>query len=190
MPASAVSMPVRVAAVDLGASSGRVMLGEVGPSHLHLSAVARFANGPVRTPDGLHWDVRELYRRSLDGLRAAVAASPDGLASIGVDSWAVDYGLLRDGQLLAQPFHYRDEARCTAGPALVHDRVPASELYARTGLQFLPFNTVYQLAADGLTNQADRLLLVPDLLGSWLTGVEVAERTNASTTGLLSVTTR
>ena len=186
MPPSA----VRVAAVDLGASSGRVMLGEVGPSHLHLSAVARFANGPVRTPDGLHWDVLDLYRQALDGLRAAVAAAPDGLASIGVDSWAVDYGLLRGGRLLGLPFHYRDEARCAAGPTLVHDRVPASELYARTGLQFLPFNTVYQLAADGWTDLADRLLLVPDLLGSWLTGVDVAERTNASTTGLLSVVTR
>ena len=180
---------VSVAAVDLGASSGRVMLGEVGTDHLRLTAVSRFANGPVRTPDGLHWDLRELYRQSLEGLRAAVAAATGGLASVGIDSWAVDYGLVRDGRLLGQPFHYRDEQRGVRGPALVHDRVPAADLYARTGLQFLPFNTVYQLAADDLTPLAERLLLVPDLLGHWLTGVEVAERTNASTTGLLSVTT-
>jgi rhamnulokinase len=179
---------VHVAAVDLGASSGRVMLGEVGTDHLRLTAVARFANGPVRTPDGLHWDLLELYRQSLDGLRAAAAAAPDGLASVGIDSWAVDYGLLRDGRLLGQPFHYRDERRGARGPALVHYRVPAADLYARTGLQFLPFNTVYQLAADEWTSLADRLLLVPDLLAHWLTGAEVAERTNASTTGLLSVT--
>jgi rhamnulokinase len=179
---------IHVAAVDLGASSGRVMLGEVGTDHLRLTAVARFANGPVRTPDGLHWDLLELYRQSLDGLRAAAAAAPDGLASVGIDSWAVDYGLLRNGRLLGQPFHYRDEQRGARGPALVHERVPATDLYARTGLQFLPFNTVYQLAADEWTSLADRLLLVPDLLAHWLTGAEVAERTNASTTGLLSVT--
>jgi len=181
---------VSVAAVDLGASSGRVMLAEVGPSRLHLAAVARFSNGPERTPDGLHWDVLGLYRDSLAGLRAAVAAAPNGLASVGVDTWAVDYGLLKAGQLLGQPFHYRDEARSAAGPALVHDLVPASELYSRTGLQFLAFNTLYQLAADDRIQQADRLLLVPDLLGHWLTGAEVAERTNASTTGLLSLLTR
>ncbi|PUA83148.1 rhamnulokinase [Nocardioides currus] len=166
------------------------MLGEVGPSRLALSAVARFANGPVRTPDGLHWDVLDLYRQSLDGLRAAASAAPGGLASIGIDSWAVDYGLLRDGRLLGTPFHYRDEARNAAGPALVHERVPAAELYARTGLQFLPFNTIHQLAADDWTDLADRLLLVPDLVAFWLTGRQVAERTNASTTGLLSVTSR
>ena len=179
---------VSVAAVDLGASSGRVMLGEVGTDHLRLTAVARFANGPVRTPDGLHWDVLDLYRHALAGIRAAVAATPDGLASVGIDAWAVDYGLLRDGRLLGQPFHYRDERRGARGPTLVHERVPAADLYARTGLQFLPFNTVYQLAADDWTSLADRLLLVPDLLAHWLTGAEVAERTNASTTGLLSVT--
>ena len=179
---------VSVAAVDLGASSGRVMLGEVGSNHLRLTAVARFANGPVRTPDGLHWDVLDLYRHALAGIRAAVDAAPEGLASVGIDSWAVDYALLREGRLLGQPFHYRDERRGARGPALVHDRVPAAELYARTGLQFLPFNTVYQLAADDWTSLADRLLLVPDLLAHWLSGVEVAERTNASTTGLLSVT--
>jgi rhamnulokinase len=186
---SAGTAPVHVAAVDLGASSGRVMLGEVGPDHLRLSAAARFANGPVAGPDGLHWDVSALHRHALDGLRAAAAAAPGGLASVGIDSWAVDYGLLRDGRLLAEPFHYRDEHRNEAGPRLVHARVAAADLYARTGLQFLPFNTVYQLAADERLTEADRLLLVPDLLAFWLTGAEVAERTNASTTGLLSVTT-
>lgn len=180
---------VAVAAVDLGASSGRVMVGEVGPDHLRLTASARFANGPVRGGDGLHWDVTGLHRNALDGLRRAVASTPGGLASVGIDSWAVDYGLLRGGRLLAEPFHYRDERRGEDGPRLVHARVTAAELYARTGLQFLPFNTVYQLAADTRAAEADRLLLVPDLIAHWLTGVDVAERTNASTTGLLSVTT-
>ena len=165
------------------------MLGEVGPDHLRLTAAARFANGPVRGEDGLRWDVSGLHQHALDGLRAAVAAAPGPLASIGIDSWAVDYGLLRGGWLLAEPFHYRDERRGEKGPRLVHERVPAVDLYSRTGLQFLPFNTVYQLAADPQVTEADRLLLVPDLLAHWLTGAEVTERTNASTTGLLSVTT-
>ncbi len=165
------------------------MLGEVGPDRLRLAAAARFTNGPVTAADGLHWDVSALHRHALAGLRAAAAAAPGGLASVGIDSWAVDYGLLRDGRLLAEPFHYRDERRGEVGPRRVHDRVPRADLYARTGLQYLPFNTVYQLAADERLAEADRLLLVPDLLACWLTGSEVAERTNASTTGLLDVRT-
>lgn len=176
---------VSVAAVDLGASSGRVMLGEVGPGRLHLEPVARFANTPVRTPDGLHWDVPGLYAEVLAGLRRAVRLSAGPLASVAIDSWAVDYGLLRDGRLLGTPFHYRDERRCAEGPDRVHAQVPLADLQARNGLQFLPFNTVYQLAADPLVGDAERLLLVPDLLGCWLTGREVTEVTNASTTGLL-----
>jgi rhamnulokinase len=183
------AVAVSVAAIDLGASSGRVMLGEVGPDVLRLTAAARFPNGPVRTSDGLRWDVSGLHRHAMDGLRAAAATAPGGLASVGVDSWAVDYGLLRDGRLLDEPFHYRDERRGEVGPRRVHERVGPAELYARTGLQFLPFNTLYQLAADERRAEADRMLLVPDLVGYWLTGVEVAERTNASTTGLLDVRT-
>jgi rhamnulokinase len=180
---------VSVAAVDLGASSGRVMLGEVGPGRLHLEPVARFANTPVRTPDGLHWDVLGLYAEALAGLRQAarLAVRSGGvpLASVAIDSWAVDYGLVREGRLLGTPYHYRDERRCADGPARAHARVSLDDLQARNGLQFLPFNTVYQLAADPWVDAADRLLLVPDLLGSWLSGREVTEVTNASTTGLL-----
>ncbi len=151
---------VSVAAVDLGASSGRVMLAEVGPGRLHLEPVARFANTPVRTPDGLHWDVLGLYAAALAGLREAVRlterAGEGSLASVAVDSWAVDYGLLRDGRLLGTPYHYRDERRCTIGPELVHATVHADDLQRRNGLQFLPFNTVYQLAADPWVHDADR----------------------------------
>jgi rhamnulokinase len=180
-----VSGPVAVAAVDLGASSGRVMLAHVGPEELRLEAVARFGNDPVWLPDGLHWNAVELYRQALAGLRAAAAAAP-GLASIGVDSWAVDYALLRGDHLLGLPFHYRDE-RTAAGVQSVHARVGPEELYERTGLQFLPFNTVYQLAADPLVPLADTVLLLPDLLGFWLTEQAYTERTNASTTGLLDL---
>ena len=177
-----------VAAIDLGASSGRVMVGEVGADHLELRAVARFANEPVRTSDGLHWDPLELYRHALSGLWTAASSSPDGLQSVAVDSWAVDYALMRADRMLGVPFHYRDE-RTAAGVERIHARVPFADLYARNGLQFLPFNTIYQLAADPLADEAERMLLIPDLLGYWLTGEMVTERTNASTTGLLDVRT-
>lgn len=180
-------MTVSVAAIDLGASSGRVIVGDVGADHLVLRAAGRFPNDPVHTSDGLHWDASELFRQVVDTVRRAVASSPDGLASVAVDSWAVDYGLLRSGRLLAEPFHYRDD-RNARGVERVAAVVPAADLYRRNGLQFLPFNTVYQLAADAQLGQADRILLIPDLIGFWLTGRMVTERTNASTTGLLDAT--
>jgi rhamnulokinase len=181
-------MTVHVAAVDLGASSGRVILGEVGRGVLRTEAVARFPNDPVWLPDGLHWNVVELYQRGLEGIASAARAASGELAGVAIDSWAIDYGLLREGRLLGLPFHYRDEQR-VAGVDLVHEAVPQRELYQRTGLQFLPFNTVYQLAADPWVACADQLLLVPDLLAYWLTGEAVTERTNASTTALLDVRT-
>ncbi|MGE2714028.1 rhamnulokinase [Mycolicibacterium litorale] len=182
----------QVAAVDLGATSGRVMLADIGPDHLDMAAVARFPNDPVRVWNGrrnaLHWDVTGLYGQVCQGLTAAARAA-DHLVGIGVDSWAVDYGLLREGRLLGTPHHYRDD-RTATGVDLVHAVVDAEELYARNGIQFLPFNTVYQLAverADGLLDSADTVLLVPDLINYWLTGRAAAERTNVSTTGLLGL---
>ena len=179
-----------VAAVDLGATSGRVMIGHVGPDTLEATAVARFPNDPVQTSDGLHWNILGLYGASVNGLRAAFRAEP-GIRSIGVDSWAVDYGLLHGvaeghGRLLGNPFHYRD-ARTERGVEIVHARMPHADLYARNGLQYLPFNTLYQLAAEPpeFLGFADTALLIPDLFGFWLTGQARAELTNASTTGLL-----
>jgi rhamnulokinase len=176
-----------VAAVDLGATSGRVMLGYVDDGMLRLEAVSRFPNGPVPGPDGLHWDFTALYRHVLDGLREAVAREP-GLASVGIDSWAVDYGLVEGGEVLGEPFHYRDD-RTARGVELVHARVPFDELYRRNGLQFLPFNTLYQYVTERALIDADAALLVPDLVAFLLTGARVAERTNASTTGLVDVRT-
>ncbi|MFD3443304.1 rhamnulokinase family protein [Microbacteriaceae bacterium 4G12] len=180
-------MTVSVAAVDLGATSGRVMLGRVGPDELSLTPLARFPNLPVRLPDGLHWNIVELYRNVLAGLAAAARQEP-ALASVGIDSWAVDYGLLRGDRLLSEPYHYRD-GRTAVGVERTHALVSPAELYASNGLQFLPFNTLYQLAAedDAVRGVADSLLLIPDLLAFWLTGKRVAERTNASTTGLLDL---
>jgi rhamnulokinase len=179
-----------VAAVDLGATSGRVMLGHVGDHTLQLEHVLRFPNGPVKRADGLHWDIDELYRSIISGLRTALRQQPD-IRSIGVDSWAVDYALLRDGQSLGAPFHYRDD-RNLAAVDTVDALIGRADLYARNGLQFLPFNTLYQLTADRMSGrlaEAERFLLVPDLINFWLGGVEAAERTNASTTGLLGVET-
>lgn len=180
-------MSTSVAAIDLGATSGRVMVGRVGPNELELRSVARFGNAPVRTPDGLHWNTLGLYRSALDGLRAALREERE-LASVAVDSWAVDYALLSHGRMVGNPFHYRDE-RSMSGVEKVHGLVDPSELYGVNGLQHLPFNTLFQLVADqsnGLLDGADRVLLIPDLVNYWLTGRQVTERTNASTTGLLN----
>ncbi|GLY17029.1 rhamnulokinase [Kineosporia rhizophila] len=175
-----------VAAVDLGATSGRVILGTIADGGLRMRHVARFANDPVQLPDGLHWNALELYQQVLGGLAEAERQSPGEIISVGIDSWAVDYGLLRGGALLGVPYHYRDE-RTAEGVKTVHAQYDPAALYRRNGLQHLPFNTVFQLACEQERLElADRLLLMPDLLAYWLTGVEVAERTNASTTGLLN----
>ncbi|CAN5118479.1 rhamnulokinase family protein [soil metagenome] len=179
-----------VAAIDLGATSGRVMLGNVGHNELSVRPVARFPNTPVRTIDGLHWNILELYRNIVAGLGAAVREEP-AIASAAVDSWAVDYALMRGGRMLGTPYHYRDE-RTIAGVEATHALVGPEELYASNGLQFLTFNTLYQLAADrsaGVLDLADGFLLIPDLVNYWLTGHQAAEQTNASTTGLLSIAT-
>jgi rhamnulokinase len=177
-----------VAAVDLGATSGRVMLGYVGDGVLRLEQVARFRNGPVTGPDGaLHWDFTALYRHIVEGLTDALRREP-GIASIGIDAWAVDYGLVHGDELLGEPFHYRDD-RTARGVELVHAVAPFEELYRRNGLQFLPFNTLYQYAVEQRLADAEVSLLIPDLVAHLLTGVRVAERTNASTTGLVDVRT-
>lgn len=186
-----------VAAVDIGASSGRVMLGHVGPDELRLQQVSRFPTGAVAMHDELHVDVAAIDRAVTEGLREAASVadqcdnggsiSVGSIASIGIDTWAVDYGLLRRGELLAPPFHYRD-SRTDAAVQRVHESTPFAELYAANGLQFLPFNTLYQLEADresGALDRAEKMLLLPDLLAFWLTGEATTEATNASTTGLL-----
>jgi rhamnulokinase len=176
------------AAVDLGASSGRVMVGRVGPGTLTLTEVHRFPNRPVTAGGTLHWDILALYQGVLDGLRAA-----GPVTSVGIDTWAVDYGLLdEDGALLGNPVHYRD-TRTEGAADQVAAVLPPEELYAATGIQYLPFNTVYQLVAARLSPQlsaAKRLLMIPDLISYWLTGQAGTEITNASTTQLVDPRTR
>jgi rhamnulokinase len=172
---------VTVAAVDLGASGGRVMAGQVGDSGIALHEVHRFGNQPVTAGGTLYWDILRLLAEVRAGLEAAARQFP--LASAGIDSWGLDFGLLDEtGALLGNPVHYRDVR--TAG---VRIPVPAAELYAVTGTQHLPFNTVYQLAATPMLRHAATMLLIPDLLAYWLTGQVGAEVTNASTTSLFDV---
>ena len=174
------------AAVDIGASSGRVILGRVTASSVKLETIHRFPNGVVESDGGLRWDFDALFAEVLTGLAAAgiaAAARGETITSIGIDTWAVDYGLVtKDGELTAQPYSYRDE-RSRAAVARVHGKLDPARLYATTGLQFLQFNTLYQLVTepdlDGL-----QALLIPDLIAFLLTGQRRTEATNASTTGL------
>lgn len=183
---------MRYVAVDLGAESGRVIAGTLTDGRVALEEVYRFANAPVRTPDGLHWDVLRLYDEVLTGLAAVAGRYGRAVDGIGVDAWGVDYGLLdAGGRLLGNPYHYRD-ARTDGLPEEAARIVPASEQYARTGIAQLPINTIYQLMAlarggDRSAEHATSLLMIPDLLHYWLTGERAAEYTEATTTGALGV---
>jgi rhamnulokinase len=185
-------------AIDLGASSGRVIAGVLSDSGLELHEIARFPNGPIAIGNQLHWDFDALWAAIKAGLNAlGDFAREHGttVKSIGIDTWAVDYGLVdADGELIAAPRHYRDE-RNLLGASVVHQTISPEDLYQENGLQFQPFNTLYQLTAEQLQNpeifsRANDVLLMPDLIAFMLTGVRRAEVTNASTTGLLNVKTR
>jgi rhamnulokinase len=178
-----------MAAVDLGAQSGRVAVGRFDGERLHLTEVHRFPNAPVQESARLEWDVRGLYRETLAGLRAAVDEA-GAVDSVGVDSWAVDFGLIdSSGRLLGNPVAYRDARRAAAFDDVLA-KVPARELYARTGIQIIPINSIFELAAmaaedDPALADAETLLLIPDLVNHWLAGSRVSEYTNATTTQCL-----
>jgi len=182
-------------AIDIGASSGRVIAGVLSDSGLELHEVTRFPNDPVTKGNQLYWDFDALMtaiREGLGKLGDFAVARGTTVNSIGIDTWAVDYGLVdADGNLVATPRHYRDE-RNVLGVNVVHEMISQAQLYQENGLQFQPFNTLYQLTAEQLQNpeflaKASSILLMPDLISFFLTGVRRAEVTNASTTGLLGV---
>ena len=172
-------------AVDLGAESGRVIAGAFDGRRVRLDELYRFLNGPVEVARSLRWDVSRLWAEIRRGLTAAVAKYGDRIVSVGVDTWGVDYVLLsKSGSVLGQPFHYRD--RRTDG-VMDAAPVPRADIFAATGVQFLPFNTLYQLAASqaqspDLLAHAERLLLMPDYLHWCLCGSTAVEFTNATTT--------
>lgn len=182
----------RYVAVDLGAESGRVQLGTLADGRVRLEEVHRFVNGPEQLPDGLHWDVRAIHREVLHGIAAAARRADGPIDGIAVDAWGCDYGLLdREGELLGDPFHYRDRRTDGVMERLLEE-VGADEVYAATGIQFMPFNTLFQLVAErdgGRLAHARALATIPDLLAYWLSGRLAGERTAASTTQLLDVRT-
>ncbi len=173
-------------AIDMGASSGRHVVGRFDGQRLSLKEVYRFENGAVEVAGDLYWDLLGLWAHVRQGLRAAASEVGDEVAGIGVDTWGVDFGLLgRGDELLGNPYHYRDR-RTNDMPRRAFDIVPREEIFRHTGLQFLQFNTLYQLLAMKLANSplldvAETLLMMPDLFHWLLTGVKCNEMTEAST---------
>jgi rhamnulokinase len=183
-------------AIDLGAGSGRALLGRVGDAGLSLQEVHRFTYGPRACAGHLRWDTAALHgglREGLAAARTAAAAAGHEVSSVGVDAWGVDYGLIdAAGNLVEEPIAYRD-ARTDGVMDAVAARVPRAEIFRRTGIQFLPFNTIYQLVAhvrDGLAPGAAGVLMIPDLCHLFLSGARSGEYTDASTTQLLDAATR
>ena len=184
---------LRLAAVDLGAESGRVVVGSFDGGRLAMEDVHRFPNVPVTVAGTLHWDALRLFGDIATGLRKAGSAGP--IASVGVDSWGVDFGLLDErGRLLANPVHYRD-ARTEGMVEAAFELVPRAEIYGITGIQFMAINTLYQLLAmaradDPQLRHAHRLLMMADLFAHFLSGASVSEYTLASTSQALDAVAR
>ena len=177
----------RHAAVDLGASSGRIAVGTLCGGELSVEIVHRFRTGPIQLPTGLYIDGVGIWRHVLEGLQEV--AGRGGADSVGVDSWAVDFGLLSENDRLLDGVHHYRDPRTEGMYDLVAETIPKRDLYGRTGLQYQPFNTIFQLMAirrnaPELLDMARNLLLVPDLFHFWLSGSKRCERTNASTTQL------
>lgn len=176
-------------AIDLGAESGRTMLGTLVDGKLTLNETHRFPNGPVRLPDGLHWDVLNQWVEIKAGIAATVKSGVE-LSSLGVDTWAVDFALLdKNDALLGNPFHYRD-ARTDGMLEEAFRRMPRGDIFVNTGIQFLQLNTLYQLLAmvcakSPILDIAQTFVTVPDLLNFWLCGKITNEFTNATTTQFL-----
>ena len=177
-------------AFDIGAESGRAVVGTIADGRVVLREVHRFPNPMIPLFGRLHWDPYALYAEMLAGLKLAAAACPEGIDSVAVDTWGVDFGLLaRDGSLLGLPFAYRDLRNVRAMDDFLA-RVPRERVYEITGIQFLPFNSIFQLHALALDNpvlldQAAHLLFMPDLLTYFLCGRRMTEATIASTSQLI-----
>ena len=185
----------RFAAIDLGASGGRVMTGRWDGERFALEERHRFGNGPVVVAGRWHWDALRLWSEMVTGLAAVGADGGGAPASIGIDTWGVDFALLdRDGRLLGNPYHYRDR-RTDGLPAVVEGLVPPDELWEVTGAGTLQINTLFQLYAmvrsgDPALAAASRLVPIPNLFGTWLGGEPVAEYTHASTSQCLDARRR
>ena len=174
-------------AIDLGAESGRALLGSLSGGRLSVEELHRFPNTPVRVPGALYWDILRLWHEIQHGIAVATRERKLTLDGIGIDTWGVDYGLLgTDGLLLDTPRHYRD-ARTNGVMEKLFEIVPRDQVFGYTGIQFMQLNTLFQLYAMQLSGApalgaAARLLNIPDLFNYWLTGVAKSETTIASTT--------
>jgi rhamnulokinase len=179
------SKNLNLLALDLGAESGRAILGKFNGERIHLEEIHRFANGPVRLPDGIHWNTLSLWTEMLKGL--SMAAEQGALASLGLDTWGVDFGLLdRQDVLIGTPYHYRD-SRTDGMVEKAFGVVPREEIFAQTGIQFMQLNSLFQLYAMVVQQSpaleiAQTFLTMPDLFNFWLTGRKVNEFSNATTT--------
>ena len=179
-------------AVDLGAESGRVMLGTVNPDELHVHEIHRFANQPIREQDTLRWNFRELLAEVKTGISKAIAQADGETSSIGVDSWGIDFGLLdRNDQLIEDPYHYRD-SRTDGVMEQAFALMPKRDIYQSTGVQFMQINTLYQLLSIRLNDspalaRAKKLIFIADLVSFFLTGRAYADYTIASTSQLMDM---
>lgn len=182
-------------AVDLGASSGRTIVGTLEEGRLSLKEINRFWNGPTEIHGTLYWDFVHLFRNVKEGIALSKKEFGEDLVSMGIDTWGVDFGLFdAEGALLCNPVHYRD-SRTMGMFEKVFDRVPKAEVFEQTGIQFMELNTLYQLMALSLEDSpqyksAEKLLFAPDLLNYWLTGNMAAERTFSSTSQFYNPTTK
>lgn len=182
-------------AVDLGATSGRTILGYFTPDGLEMEEVNRFPNHLIETGSHFYWDIYELYRHIIEGLRTASRKEGVRITSIGIDTWGVDFVCVgKDGTFLRQPYAYRDP-HTTGAPEAFFKRVPRSSVYQWTGIQVMNFNSLFQLDTmrrnhDSALEAADKLLFIPDALTYMLTGKMVTEYTIASTAQLVNATTR
>jgi len=176
----------RFLAFDLGAESGRAILGRFDGERLELEELRRFSNGPVQVFDSLYWDVLSLFAEMKEALRLYVQQCGSGLDAIGVDTWGVDFGLLGRGDILLEnPHHYRDP-RTDDMMEVAFAQVPREEIFAHTGAQFMKLNTLYQLLSlkesqSPVLEAAQTLLMMPDLFNFFLTGVKVSEFSDATT---------
>lgn len=180
-------------AFDLGASSGRGIIGAFDGRKITLEEIHRFENGPVERGGALFWDIKSIFAELKAGLGKAMSIAPD-IASMGIDTWGVDYALLKkDGSFVRDPYHYRDSRNDGAADE-VFRQVSEDEVYSRTGIQRLPFNTIFQLHAHKKGHPEDldgsAMLMIPDALGYMFGGEAVCEYTDASTTQLLDAKTR
>ncbi|MBA4493790.1 rhamnulokinase [Paenactinomyces guangxiensis] len=186
---------MNILAFDLGASSGRAVVGRFDGDTIEMKEIHRFSNDPVQVGNRLYWDILRLFHEVKQGILKSCHQGDKSLKSIAIDSWAVDFGLIgKHGELLGNPYHYRDH-QTNGMMEEVFSLIPREEIFSRTGIQFMPINTIYHLfsmkkAGSPILEHAETLLMIPDLLRYFLTGEKSGEFTNATTTQLFNPLTK